>query len=201
MDVVKEGSKEMIENAVKVLSEGELIIYPTETCYGIGADVTNREAIQNVYAAKRRPESKPISVVFSDIKMVKKFIDLNNDAIKLVEKFMPGPLTIVVKNDSLPKNLGAEGKIGFRIPNRESVRKIIKKFGKPITSTSANISQEPPIYDPNIVKEKFWMNVSLLIDGGILNGRAPSTVFDVEKKLILREGEIKEEDIMKVLKS
>jgi len=198
MEIIKENDKEMVNHAVNVLRNGEMIIYPTETCYGIGVDATNEKSIQKVYVAKRRPIEKPISIAFSDIKMVKKFIDLNENALKLIKTFMPGPLTLVIKNKNFSKLLGIDN-IGFRIPDRKSVRNIIKKFGKPITSTSANISGEPPLYDPNEIKKKFWMVASLLIDGGILDPNPPSTVFDVDRKIILRKGKLSLEQIIRVL--
>ncbi len=198
MEVIREDDREVIEKAVEVLKAGGMIIYPTDTCYGLGVDATNEEAIQKVYVAKRRPTNKPISVAFSDINMVKKFLDIDDTTIKLVEKFMPGPITLVIRNKNLPEMLGGE-KIGFRIPNRESVREIIKKFGRPITTTSANISGEEPIYDPEEAKRRFWSVVDLLIDGGILSHIKPSTVFDVEKRMVLRPGPISEDEILKVI--
>ncbi len=170
------------DEAIEILKRGNPVIYPTETCFGLGIDATKKELINKIYQMKRRPLSKPISIAFSDVEMVKKFLDIGRTAEKIARAFMPGPLTLVVKSKS--------GKIGFRIPDFDKVREMIRKFGKPITATSANISGMPPPY-----KFEELPDFAPVVDE-LPKGKKPSTVFDLETKKILREGPIKLEEIL-----
>ncbi len=166
------------DDAVSIIRSGGVVVYPTETCFGLGADATNEKAVERVFELKKRPKSKPISIAFSSVEMAKEFLALRGIAYELAKRFMPGPLTLVVN------------RIGFRVPDFDKVRDMIRSIGRPITATSANISGEPPAYRfdeiPDIapvVKE-------------LPKGERPSTVFDVDKMSILREGPISKEEIM-----
>lgn len=184
--VIKQNSS-AIEKAVSVLNSQGLIIYPTETCYGIGADATDENAIAKVLQIKKRPPEKKVSVAVSSLEMAKKYFSLNHKAEKLAGAFMPGPLTLIVNGNS------------FRIPSNKFVLKLIEKFGKPITATSANISGQDSIYDIDKIIQIFGGEIDLIIDAGNLPVRKVSTVFDLDMNKILREGAITEQEIMKVL--
>ena len=109
---------ETIREAVRVLERGGLVVYPTETCYGLGADATNPEAIKKVYLLKKRPLDKPLSVIVDSLEMIRMYAVISKDVEKLIEEYMPGPVTLVVKNKSFPRILcGGELTVGFRIPD------------------------------------------------------------------------------------
>jgi L-threonylcarbamoyladenylate synthase len=177
-----------IEKAVSVLKKGRLIIYPTETQYGIGADAGDRKAVKKIFSIKQRPVEKNIIWAFSDVAMVKKYFSLDKDQEKLVRQLMPGPFTLVMNGQA------------FRIPANRTARKIIKKLGRPITTTSANISgKETPVKIRDVIKI-FNRKVDMIIDGGDLKKSLPSTIFRWEDKKILRKGPVMKKEIMKILK-
>lgn len=184
-----------LSKAASVLRRGGIIIYPTETCYGIGADATSKKAVEKVIRIKKRPTEKRISVAVSSIVMAKKHFAVNGIAEKLAKKFMPGPITLVVRSKKQRKQT-----TGFRIPDNKLILKLIRKFNKPITSTSANISKEPNLYRIKDVIKVFDGKVGLIIDGGNLPKVMPSTVFDTLSGKVLRKGTITQKEIIKVLK-
>jgi len=195
-EIVKATDNKAIPLAAGILHRGGLIIYPTETSYGIAADATNCNAIKKIDRLKKRA-GKFMPIIVSDMKMAGKYIVLNADIKKLMKKFMPGPLTLVAKKKNMrtARLLG-----GFRIPANEFALKLVKKFGKPITATSANMSGKPQIYEISEIKKIFSGKIDLIIDAGSLPRRKPSTVYDIETNKIVRKGRITEREIMKALK-
>lgn len=191
------------ENAVKIavdaLRTGGLVIYPTETVYGIGADATNPSAIEKLTKYKNRPFGKPYSIAVADIKMAEKFVNLNKTATNLYNNFLPGPLTIISKGKHiLAKGVESEqGALGIRIPDYKLVIDIVKTFNKPITSTSANASYKKRPYKISDILEnvsdKQKKLIDLIIDAGELPRNEPSTVVDttMEDAVTLRQGQIK----------
>ncbi len=190
--------KKIINIAIKVLKNGGVVIYPTETCYGIGVDATNAKAVEKLIKYKGDRRGKPISVAVSDITMVKKYADLSPAAENLFNNFLPGPITIVAQGKhKVDSNLESDtGTLGIRYPDYGLILKIIKKFGKPITSTSANVSNGKTPYDVqadildriSLAKKEL---IDLIIDAGVLPHRAPSTIVDttLNEPKILRQGE------------
>jgi len=177
---------ETIPTAVKVLQQGGLVIYPTETCYGLGVDATNPVAVRQVFKTKKRPLNKPLSVIVSSLEMIKEYAVIPRDVEALVKEYMPGPLTLIVKNKKFPSILtSGEIKVGFRIPDHVIALELVKQFGKPITATSANISGEP---NPYTVPK---LPVDFIINYGELPEVMPSTVYDTLIKKVIREGPIK----------
>src|SRR3990167_2140049 len=130
----------IISQAVKALRAGGLIIYPTETVYGIGADATNSEAVKKLGEYKSRPFGKPYSVAVADQKMAEEYVELNDTAKNLYRQFLPGPLTVISKGKHLVSTgVDSEaGTLGIRISPHPLVNAIVRKLGRPITSTSAN---------------------------------------------------------------
>ncbi|HJJ43365.1 MAG TPA: L-threonylcarbamoyladenylate synthase [Methanocorpusculum sp.] len=174
-----------IEKAVRVLSRDGLVVYPTETVYGLGADALSETAVIKVFEAKQRDLGKPISVAVSDIEMIYGIADVSPFAERFISKFLPGPITIVlpVKN-CLPGDLsGGTGSIGIRYPDHTLALELISAFDCPITATSANISGQisPVSIDQINVPHDY------LLDGGLLPG-TPSTVVDLETRKIERPG-------------
>ena len=195
-EIIKSKDKNAVTHAVKTLKKGGIVIYPTETSYGLGADATNLIAVKKINRIKGRRE-KFISIIISDKKMAEKYLVLNGDIRKLMRKFMPGPLTLVAKKKKLKTKtlLG-----GFRISSNRFASNLVKSFGKPITATSANISGKPGIYRLKDIVKIFSGKVDLIIDSGNLPKRRPSTVFDVSKRKIIRKGKIPKKEVLKILK-
>ncbi len=179
-----------IEKAIRVLSRDGLVVYPTETVYGLGADALSETAVLKVYEAKKRLLGKPISVAVSDIEMIYGIADVSPFSERFISKFLPGPITIVlpVKN-CMPGDLsGGTGTIGIRYPDHTLALELISAFDCPITATSANISGEisPVTVDQINVPHDY------LLDGGLLRG-IPSTVVNLDTRKIERPGAMLDE--------
>lgn len=178
---------ELIRQAVETLAAGGIVIYPTETCYGVGVDATNPEAVKNVLQYKRRPEGKPISIAVVDREMASEYVEINQQAKSFYDKFLPGPYTVISKSrGKVEKALESErGTLGIRIPDQQLIRKIVKEFGKPITSTSANSAGKKTPYTIADIKENISNKqlelVDLIIDAGKLPQNPPSTVVDTTR--------------------
>ncbi|WAI01335.1 L-threonylcarbamoyladenylate synthase [Methanogenium organophilum] len=176
----------IVSDAVQVLRRDGLIVYPTETVYGLGADALSEYAVHRVYEIKNRPMGKPISVAVSDEDMMAAIADVSDEAWEFIRTFLPGPVTVVLPVKScLPSVLsGGTGKIGIRMPNNTVTREIIDELDAPITATSANLSGTPA----PVTKEQVNVPYDLFIEGGELSG-TPSTVVDFESRQILRPGD------------
>mgnify|MGYP002411490117 CR=1 FL=1 len=180
------------------LSAGRLIVYPTETVYGIGCDPFDETAVKRAYMAKRRPFDMPMSVVVSNLPMMEELGVLDDRARKLVKKFMPGPLTLIVaKRPSVPDILTAStNEIGIRIPDHPLALSLIDAFG-PLVTTSANVhSHKDSIHCQDAVDD-LGESISIYIDAGQSPLGRPSTIveFIVGEIAIIRQGSITEEQI------
>lgn len=200
-------NKSAIKNAVETLHKGGLVIYPTETVYGIGVDATNQKAVDKLTTYKNRPFGKPYSIAITDIKMAEKYVTLNKTAHQLYKRFLPGPLTIVSQGKHvLASGVESEdGTLGIRIPDYKLAIDIVKAFGKPITATSANASYKKRPYSiKDILKnigQKQKSLIDLIIDAGTLPKNEPSTVVDttLDDPVVLRQGDIKLQDKVEVV--
>lgn len=176
---------DIIEKAVTILMHDGLVIYPTETLYGLGADAFSDEAIIRVYEAKKRPLGMPISIAVSDFDMLAAVAWVRPEMEAFLDEFLPGPVTVILPaRNTVPEILtGGTGMIGIRMPAHEVARRLIERFDAPITATSANLhgAKDPQTPDQCTVPHEF------LIDGGQLPG-TPSTVVDLVAKTILRPG-------------
>lgn len=168
-----------------VLKEGGLIIYPTETVYGIGADAMNPKAVEKLLQYKSRREGKPLSIAVTDLKMAEKFVTLTDQAKEFYSRFLPGPYTVVSqgKHTVAPGVESEFGTLGIRIPNHPLILEIVKQFGGPITSTSANASDKKRPYAVQDIldnlSEKQKSLIGLIIDAGTLPPNEPSVVVDM----------------------
>ena len=188
----------LIKEAVKALKAGELVIYPTETCYGAGVDATNQKAVDKLLSYKRRREGRAISVAVANQEMAEKYIALNETAKNLYQNFLPGPLTVISRSKGMVvKDLEAEnGTLGIRIPNYPLALNLVKRFGRPITATSANVSGgKTPYCLGDILKDarpKQQALIDLFLDAGRLPPNPPSTVVNtlLNEPRVLRQGEI-----------
>ena len=176
---------DIVERAVSVLMHDGIIIYPTETVYGLGGDAFSEEAILKVYEAKKRDLAKPISIAVSDFEMLAIVAHVDARMQKFVQAFLPGPVTVVVPAKRIVPDIltGGTGLIGIRIPAHPLAQQVIERFDSPITATSANLSGAK---DPQIPEECTVLR-DLLIDGGRLPG-TPSTVVDLTTNTLIRRG-------------
>jgi L-threonylcarbamoyladenylate synthase len=174
-----------IAEAVAVLQHDGLVVYPTETVYGLGADALSYDAVLRVYEVKQRPLSKPISVAVCDEAMLGAIARPDEFAWAFIERFLPGPVTVVLPAGScLPGVLtGGTGLIGIRMPDHPVALALIEGLDAPVTATSANAAGGK---DP-VRPEEVSVVYDLLIDGGTLPG-TPSTVVDLTTRRILRAG-------------
>jgi L-threonylcarbamoyladenylate synthase len=176
---------DVVEKAVKALMTDGLVVYPTETVYGLGADAFSEDAILKVYEAKNRSLSMPISIAVSDFDMMAAVTQIGRMEEEFINKFLPGPVTVIVKARSyLPAMLTVgTGMIGVRYPAHPVAIDLISRFDSPITATSANQSGAKDPLTPG----ECHIPYDILIDGGILPG-TPSTVVDLVNRRIIREG-------------
>lgn len=169
-----------LKAAVEVISRGGIVVYPTETAYGLGCDATNEAAVRRIFVAKGRSNEKNLPVIVADLQMAKKFFLLSGRATALVEAFMPGPLSIVVPlRNGLAKSISSTGADAFRISSSSFARSLSALAGKPVVSTSANLSGQPATYSASEAAGAVGSKVDLIIDAGRLLPRPPSTVVDL----------------------
>jgi len=182
-----------------ILENNGVIIYPTETSYGLGCKATSRKALKKIFQIKKRDKGKKLPVIVADEEMANDLFVLNADAKRLIAKFMPGPLTLIAKaRKSMPKEIG-RNKIAFRISSNRLAGALSKAIKCPIISTSANISGSANIYSE---KELFPFEpcVDAIFLTGNLKKAKPSTIYDTIENKIVREGSIKKEMVEKAIK-
>ncbi|KHO47786.1 MAG: tRNA threonylcarbamoyladenosine biosynthesis protein [archaeon GW2011_AR5] len=199
-EILRVTDRKAAARSTEVLADGGLIIYPTETVYGIGADATSDKAVKKVIAVKKRSPAKHIIVAVSDIKMARKYAIITKKVELLAKAFMPGPLTLILESKEPARN-AVRKKIRFRIPDNKFVLSAIRKLGKPITTTSANISGGENLYKISDIIKTFDGRVDLIIDAGNIPKRKPSTVFDTIDMKVVRPGPISEKQILAALKT
>lgn len=198
----KEPHVQDIDRAAKYLIDGQVIAYPTETIYGLGADVLNRKAVKRIYDLKSRDYGLPISILVADIKMLREVVaEVPGVALPLMRKFWPGALTILFEASSIiPKGLVTNtGKVGVRISSHPVAAAIVESFGRPITTTSANLSGFPPSLSVKHVRKYFDERIPCIIDSGECEPTRGSTVIDIteETMRVIRDGAIPADDVIK----
>lgn len=189
-----------LNNVIRALEKGELVIFPTETVYGIGADAFNPVAAKKIYKAKGRPSDNPLIVHVSDMGMLEKCVsNISDIERKLIDAFMPGPFTLILeKSDIIPNEVTANlGTVAIRMPSDEIARRIISEFDRPIAAPSANVSGKPSGTRIEDIQNELEDKVFVLIDGGNTDIGLESTVVKVVDGVprILRPGGITAEDI------
>lgn len=193
-----------LSKAITALLNGKLIVYPTDTLYGLGADIFNEEAIKKVFEIKKRPQDTPLPVAVSDFEMCKKISKVDERSEKLINIFLPGKLTLILeKKDVVPDIVtGGLKKVAVRIPDNKIALEILSRFG-PITATSANIhGTKTPKLINDISNQFLKEDVEVYIDDGKLDG-LPSTIVDASGQdiVIIREGAIRKEEILEAIKN
>ena len=177
-----------IKKAIEILQSGGTVVYPTETAYGLGCDSTNQRASQKIFKIKKRSKEKQMPVICAHKTMVAQFFKVNKIVQELALKYWPGPFTVVLNTKT--------DEVAVRVSSNNVARALSRGLGKPIISTSANISGEAPAYNIKEVIKSFARKKyrpDLILDAGKLPKRSPSTIVKINDKkiIILREGEIK----------
>ena len=194
----------LLEDAAKYIKNGELVAFPTETVYGLGADGLNCDAVKKIFIAKGRPSDNPLILHIHSVQCLDKIVsEITENATLLTEAFWPGPLTVIFKkNDSVPDAVTAGlDTVAVRLPQNEIARKFIELCDTPIAAPSANTSGRPSPTSASHVIDDLFGKVAAIIDGGDCDIGLESTVVDAsgEFPIILRPGKITLEDIQVII--
>ncbi|MDA0987106.1 MAG: L-threonylcarbamoyladenylate synthase [Bacteroidetes bacterium] len=194
LSLTKNNLDEVFSITNNILLSGGVIIYPTDTIYGIGCDATNLNAINKIYSLKKRDPLKPMLMLINSFEMMNKYIsNISPITEEIIHKYWPGALTILFEsNNSLPQNLiSSDGKVAFRFPNNEFCNKLVSNLNTPIVSTSVNISDKQSLNSFIEIKSIFDGKVDLLIEGYFENNIS-STIIDgtITPPKILRQGDL-----------
>lgn len=191
-----------LEQCSQILKDDGIVIFPTETVYGIGANALSINAVGKIYKIKQRPQNKAINIMVANAQEIEKYATIqNNIEKKIIQNFMPGPITIILNKKQIIPDIVTAGnkKIGIRIPQNEIALELLKKCKLPIAAPSANISGEKSGIDIEGIKNDFEGKVDIFIDGGKSDLAQASTIVEVidNKIVIHRQGAITENEINK----
>lgn len=188
-----------ISQAIKVLQEGGLIIYPTDTVYGLGCDLYNKKAVQKIYQIKGIRKKARLSFICPDLKNISKYAHVSTPAYKLIRRLTPGPFTFILESTrEVPKILVEKRKsVGIRVPDNSLCHLLLQEFGHPVISTSATLTGQDYLNDPEDIAEIFMHNADLFLDCGD-GGGEPSTVIDMttDEPTVLRQGKGFKDDLL-----
>ena len=180
-----------IEQVVEILKKGGVVIYPTDTNYGIGCDIMNKKAIGRIYRIKQRDQSKPFSFICSGLKNISHYAKVSNYAYKTMRRLLPGPYTFVLEGSKLvPKIMLTQRKTaGIRVPNNSICLALVNELGNPIITTSATMKDGTIFHDASLIHDYFGNRIDAVIDGSIVPGK-PSSVISLINDIpeVIREG-------------
>ena len=200
--LVSANTPNALMSALEILLSGGLVAFPTDTVYGVGSLVFHEQAIESIYIAKDRPMEKAIPVLIGDDTDLSKVADeIPMFAMKLIARFWPGPLTVLVpKKTTLPEAISATSTVGVRVPDHGIARALLRLAG-PMAVTSANISGQPSPTTAQQVYEQLVGRIPMIIDGGETPGGVPSTLVDCTgaEIQILREGPLSKEQLLNAI--
>jgi tRNA threonylcarbamoyl adenosine modification protein (Sua5/YciO/YrdC/YwlC family) len=180
-----------VERAVAVLAQGELLAYPTDTCYALGCDARSRRAVERLYALKGRDRRKPFALLVADLSDVARYAIVSNFAYRVLRQHTPGPFTFVLPATRLVPELllNKQKQVGIRVPVAEVPRALARALGGPLVTTTATGEEGEPLEDPRTIKERYGHALALVLDAGLQAGH-PSTVVSLlgDQVDILRQG-------------
>ncbi|MCU0847423.1 MAG: L-threonylcarbamoyladenylate synthase [Spirochaetes bacterium] len=184
--------KRLIEKAREIIENGGVIIYPTDTVYAYGCDISDKKAIERIYRIKKIDRKKPLSFIFSDISSMNEYVRSVSDvAFKIMKKAIPGPYTFIFKASKLVPKIAIthQKTIGVRIPDNNIALDLVRSLGRPILSASVNTATGEYVIEPASLEKAFINEVDLIIDAGMKMSE-PSTVVDFTEgnPVIIREG-------------
>jgi L-threonylcarbamoyladenylate synthase len=190
-------NQEGIKKAVEIIDQGGIVIFPTDTVYGIGCNPYNKKSVERIYNIKSRNISKPFPILVHSKEIAEKIAFFDEYSKKIAEQFWPGPLTIILKltDENLKKSLNVVDKIALRVPNHKCTLDLLKKCNF-LVGTSANISGQLSSTNPDECLKNI-QNYDIFVDGGIIMSKAESTIIEIEneKIKIIRKGSISKEEI------
>ncbi|PTL35448.1 threonylcarbamoyl-AMP synthase [Candidatus Methylomirabilis limnetica] len=197
-------SSRAVARAASILRKGGLVAFPTDTLYALGADASNPLAIERLFAAKGRSRKAPIPLLVADLMMAIQLVgELPDAAVRLAKRYWPGPLTLVLwaPRGACTLLTAGTGRIGLRVPDAAVALALIRRFGSPVTGTSANRSGGKDPLDADEVLRQLGDRVDLVLDEGPVAGGSSSTVVDVtiSPPVIVRQGPILQEEILSLL--
>jgi tRNA threonylcarbamoyl adenosine modification protein (Sua5/YciO/YrdC/YwlC family) len=183
----------MIKHAVRILEKGGVIVYPTDTIYGLAADIYNKAAISQLFKIKKVTKHKLMSLIFSDLKSIGDWVHMSTPVFRVMRRVLPGKYTFILPaSKEVPKNVLEKRKtLGIRVPDNEVSRLLVEEFGRPLLSTSVPIGNSSDNFftDPDEIAERFKYEIDLILDAGMMPNM-PSTVvdFSIDPPVIIREG-------------
>jgi tRNA threonylcarbamoyl adenosine modification protein (Sua5/YciO/YrdC/YwlC family) len=181
----------LISRVVEVLKNGGVVVYPTDTNYGIGCDIMNKKAIERIYQLKQRDKSKPFSFICSGLKNISYYAKVSNYAYKTMRRLLPGPYTFILEGSKLvPKIMLTKRKTaGIRVPDNNICLALVEELGNPVITTSATMPDGSIINDASLIHDIFKNRIDVVVDGSIVPGK-PSSVISLinDEPEVLREG-------------
>lgn len=181
----------LISRVADILKAGGLIAYPTDTFYGIGCDIMNKQAIERIYQLKQRSKNQPFSFICADLKNISEYAKVSNYAYKTMRRLLPGPYTFILTGSKLvPKIMLTKRKTaGIRVPANNICLALVETLGNPVISTSATLPEGDVFHDASLIHDHFGKRLDAVIDGGPVAGK-PSSVVSLEEEVpeIIREG-------------
>ncbi|WP_409199958.1 L-threonylcarbamoyladenylate synthase [Methanobrevibacter sp. DSM 116169] len=186
----KNPDMKIINEAIEVLANGGIVLYPTDTVYGLGANIFNKEAVRKIYKIKNRSYDKPLSILVQDISTINLLAEIDEKTKEHISNYLPGPFTLILKKKSTIPNYITSHKdnVGLRIPDNNIARSLAQIF--PITTTSANLSDDETLTNPNDILKQLNCDIDLVLDVGILDSKTPSKIIDLtssKPKLLKRD--------------
>lgn len=192
---------EGVKEASRILSEGGVVVFPTDTVYGVGCNPFDKNAVKRIYKIKNREPSKPLPVLTYSKETAEKIVEFDRDSERIADTMWPGPLTIILKTkeEKIKESLNVEEKVAVRVPNHRCTLELLR-LCRYVVGTSANLSGSQSTTDPEEC-ERDIVGYDLLLDGGKIAGRGESTIIEMSggELKIHREGEIKKGDILGLL--
>jgi len=193
--------KEGIEKAAKVAKDGGIIVFPTDTVYGIGCDPYNKKSVDKIYQIKGRSKTKPFPILAYSFDVASEIVEFDKDSKKIADKFWPGPLTLILKlrDERLKESLNLKEKIAIRVPNNPCLLNLLKN-SKFLVGTSANISGENSFTKSEDCYQKI-REYDIFLDGGDIENKGESTILEMDqgKPIFHRIGGLKKEEILEFI--
>lgn len=181
---------ESLIRAVEIVESGGILVYPTDTVYGMGCDLENKDALDRLYRLKNIPKRKPLSFICSDLKMVSQYAKLPNSAHSMMRKLLPGPFTFILQaTREVPKlMISKQRTVGIRVPEQEFILELVRRLGRPLVNTSASDTLDEVVSDPEQI-EDMYPRADLMISLGQQRSEA-STILDFtgDAPIVIREG-------------
>ncbi|MDY0291452.1 MAG: L-threonylcarbamoyladenylate synthase [Desulfuromonadaceae bacterium] len=181
----------LLDRVVECLRNGGIIVYPTDTTYGMGCDIYNKKGIERIYQIKQRDKRKPFSFICPDLATIASYANVSNNAFKIMKRHLPGPYTFVLEaTREVPDLLVTKQRtVGVRMPDNNIAMEIVRQLGHPLVTTSANITQQQTYEDPSLIEDELGSQLDMVVDGGKIIGEPSSVISLINEEIeVLRHG-------------